>query len=198
MSEFFGNPFTNSIVLMLLTVGLTTVLGWLAASRANARQMLRDQTAAAVEAARIIADSHTKLVNEVQDLKERLSLVTAQVVPFSTAFQQILVAQLTHTHTPELDALMAKLGPPITLTEAEETEMYHLLMERQADMGEEITQEEREAALILPYVIKRARAEQAQIAMAEGVRLQMVGVTAMVAVPLSALKQVVPAARGAP
>ena len=190
MSEIFGNPFLNSIILMLLSVGLTASLGWVAASRANARQMLRDQTAASVEAARLIADGHTKLVNEVADLKERLSLVTAQVVPFSTAFQQILVAQLTHAHTPELDALMAKLGPPITLTEAEEKEMYHLLLARQQEV--EFTEEERDAATILPYVIKRARREQAQITMAEGVRLQMVGITAMVAVPMSALKHVLP------
>jgi hypothetical protein len=193
MSEIIGNSFTNSLVLLFIGAVLSAVVTWLFASRAAVLQLAKDNLAKAERQAEVIAEGHTKLEARVAELTERLSLVSAQVVPFSTAFQQILVAQLTHAHTPELDALMAKIGPPITLTEDEEREMYRLLTERQSDMGDEITQEEREAALILPYVMRRARAEQAQLAMAESVRLQMVGVTAMVAVPLSALKQVLPA-----
>ena len=192
MPDIVGNSFVNSLVLLVIGAILSAVVTWLFASRAAVKQLAKENADKAEKQAALIADAHAKLESRVIELTERLSLVSAQVVPFSTAFQQILVAQLTHAHTPELDALMAKLGPPVTLTEAEERTMYRLLTERQLDMASEITQEEREAALILPYVVRRARAEQAQIAMAEGVRLQMVGVTALVAVPLSALKQVLP------
>src|SRR4029077_854944 len=164
MSEV-GNPFVNSILIALITTVMGAVVTWLFVSRSNARQTARDVKDMAERNAETIAIGHAKLLTEVAELKEKLSLVTAQVVPFSTAFQQILVAQLTHAHTPELDALMAKIGPPITLTEVEEARMYRLLTERQADMEAEISQEEREAALILPYVMRRARAEQAQIAL---------------------------------
>jgi len=187
MAEIFGNPFANSIILLLLSVSLTAVVTWLFQSRAAARQATKDATDKAEKQAELIAAGHVKLEARVAELTERLSLVSAQVVPFSTAFQQILVAQLTHAHTPELDALLAKLGPPITLTEAEEPELYRLLTAREKEV--EFDEEEREAAMMLPLVIKRARREQAQIAVAEDVRLQMVGVTALVAVPVSALKQ---------
>jgi hypothetical protein len=188
MSEVVGNPFANSLVLAVFGAILSALVTWLFASRAAAKQAVKDTADKAEKAAAIIAEGHAKLEARVAELTERLSLVSAQVVPFSTAFQQILVAQLTHAHTPELDALLAKLGPPITLTEEEEPELYRLLSAREKEV--EFDEEERESAIMLPYVIKRARREQAQIALAEGVRLQMVGVTAMVAVPLSSLKRV--------
>jgi hypothetical protein len=188
MSEIVGNPFFNSLVLLFIGAILSAVVTWLFASRASAKQAVKDATDKAERQAEVIAAGHVKLEARVAELTERLSLVSAQVVPFSTAFQQILVAQLTHAHTPRLDELLAKLGPPITLTDAEEAEMYGLLTERQQEV--EFPEEERDAATMLPLVIKRARIEQAQIALAEGVRLQMVGVTAMVAVPLASLKHV--------
>jgi hypothetical protein len=67
--------------------------------------------------------------------------------------------QLTHYHTPRLDLLLSKLGPPFMLTAEEEHELYNLLDIRTRDMGSEIDSSEREAAAMLPLVISRVRAE---------------------------------------
>jgi len=186
MSEV-SNPFINSIILAVVAAALSALSTWVFVLRANAKATARQVKEDAAKEAEKIAIGHQKLTDEVNVLKEKLTLVTAQVVPFNTAFQQILIAQLTHAHTPELDALMAKIGPPITLTVEEEKHLYKLLIERQKDLGPEISQEEREAALILPYVMRRARAEQEQIDLAEKAGLQMIGVVAVVGVPASAI-----------
>jgi len=93
------------------------------------------------------------------ELEKQLALVSAAVVPISTAFQAILIKELTHFHTPELDALMRKIGPPSTLTEDEERRMAVLLEAREIDMADEISSSERDAARMLPMVIRRAKAE---------------------------------------
>ena len=97
--------------------------------------------------------------DRIKELEKQLAVISAAVVPISTAFQAVLIKELTHMHTPRLDALMLKIGPPSTLTEDEEEEMAHLLRERATDMGNLITDSERDAALMLPMVIKRARIE---------------------------------------
>lgn len=91
-------------------------------------------------------------------LESKALIAEQTIMPISSAFQAILVKQLTHYHTPELDALLAKLDP-YTLTDAEERRFYHLLEERTRDMGSEIDASERNAAKMLPYVIKRVKEE---------------------------------------
>jgi hypothetical protein len=58
-----------------------------------------------------------------------------------------------------MDELMVKVGPPSILTLEEESELEKLLEERQSDMGPEITDSERDAAQMLPMIIRRAKAE---------------------------------------
>lgn len=189
MNEFFGNPFANSIILLILSILLGAVVSWMFKTKANARdEVIRAEERLRQEKVEIAA-GHVALQKEVADLKDRLSLVSAQVVPFSTAFQQILVAQLTHSHTPRLDWLLKKIGPPITLTADEEKEMYDLLAIRQTELNGLIDQEEREAALILPYVMRRARAEQENATTLDNLRVQklLVDGTVLVAVPINAI-----------
>lgn len=106
-------------------------------------------------------------------LEKQLSLLGQAVMPISTAFQAILIKELTHFHTPVMDALMAKVGPPSTLTAAEETELIAALEQRTQDMATEISDSERDAAKILPLVMKRAKLEALAL-QPEDTRLKLV------------------------
>jgi len=107
---------------------------------------------------------YVALMLRVDTLDKQLALVGHDVVPLSAAMQALLIKELTHFHTPKMDSLMAKLGPPSTLTDAEETELLLLLKEREIDMGDLISDSERDAAHILPAVIRRAKAEAIALA----------------------------------
>jgi hypothetical protein len=96
------------------------------------------------------------------DLERQVGLLTQTVQPLSAAFQAILVKQLSHFHTPHIDLLLSKLGPPVLLTAAEEIELAKELQQRALDLVAEISAGEREAAMMLPYVIQRVRREAVQ------------------------------------
>ena len=98
------------------------------------------------------------LTERLATLEAKAAVAEQALVPISSAFQAILIKQLTHYHTPELDALLAKLDP-YSLTDEEERRFYFLLEERTRDMGSEIDASERNAAKMLPYVIKRVKEE---------------------------------------
>ena len=150
----------NSAAIALLGIVATAGVTFIFTQRSNARQDKEDR-----------AEEHRELLQEVAGLKERLATVDAQIVPISTAFTQVLVAKLTHLHTPELDGLLAKIGPPFTLSSEEEARMYVLLRRRQIEVDDLIPEDERDAAKIFPVVLRMARAEQEHIAMAGEVRL---------------------------
>ncbi len=99
----------------------------------------------------------------VTELEIKLAGINQVFVPISAAFQAILIKELTHLHTPEMDALLVKLGPPMILTELEMERLGTLLLERERDMHEEIDDLERDAALMLPLVMKRVKADQAHV-----------------------------------
>jgi hypothetical protein len=104
--------------------------------------------------------------NGVLARRQRLRLtseVLLPAVPLAVALQTQLVKELTHYHTPRMDALLQKLGPPVTLTAAEATELQAAILEREGDMGNQISPEERQAAHILPVVIQRAQRELEQV-----------------------------------
>lgn len=136
----------NSIVLMILS----TALGVITTAFWKTRE-------AAVQKARALAEENKHLTSRVTEVESKLALVNQAVVPISTAFQAILIKELTHFHTPEMDALMVKLGPPNTLTAEEEERLAEMLKERSE--GPDIPDSERNAAAILPTIIKRAKEE---------------------------------------
>lgn len=113
----------------------------------------------------------------VSELEKQLGIVGAQVAPFNTAFQSILIKQLTHAHTPYQDALLKKLGdtgtPPIT--PKEEAELLDVLKEIAADPN--VPDDERDAAEILPIQMRRVKREAAALTRGEGklVDIQVVG-----------------------
>jgi len=106
-------------------------------------------------------------------------------VPLNMAMQAMLIKELTHYHAPEMDVLMQNLGPPSTLSESEEARLAVLLDERTREMGPLISPSERDAAAILPVIIKRAKAEAEMLAGAEAMKLRLVTVTAVVGVPVT-------------
>ena len=103
-----SEPFFNSLLLAIVGAILTFLVTRYFANR------------------RMIESEHDKAVlsNALRDdritaLQTQLAVISAAVVPISTAFQSILIKELTHYHTPELDALMKRVGPPSLLNEVE-------------------------------------------------------------------------------
>jgi hypothetical protein len=138
----------------------------------------------AIDKAAVIAAGHRDLLNRVDEiekyariteLERRLSLI-GDAIPLATAFQASLIKELTHYHTPRMDELMTKIGPPSTLTGVEEAELWVLLAQRTHDMGQEISDSERDAAVILPFVMRRAKLELETIATLP-VRFKLVSVS---------------------
>lgn len=111
------------------------------------------------QAKRIADDERRKTNDRVAELELQLSAVKQTVLPISAAFQAILIKELTHYHTPRMDELMKRLGPPVTLNEAEQKELAELLQQRTQDMDGRISDSERDAATMLPLVVKRVLAE---------------------------------------
>lgn len=110
-------------------------------------------------AERNIEAAKVTLLARVQELERNSALLSQQTIPISAAFQAILIQDLTHFHTPEMDELMVKLGPPFILTEKETNRLIELLAERERDLGPEVSQSERDAARMLPLVIRRVAAD---------------------------------------
>lgn len=130
-----------------------------ALSFSAAKYWARKQAALLLSTTRLEADQ--KMRDRITELERQLAVIGQTVQPISTAFQALLIKQLTHFHTPELDALLVKLGPPYGLSPDEETRIAELLDQRTRDMGELIDDSERDAAHMLPYVIRRVRTESA-------------------------------------
>jgi hypothetical protein len=97
----------------------------------------------------------------ISDLERRAALMDIQAVPISAAFQALLVQELTHFHEPEMDALMAKLGPPFSLNEEEAGRLDDLLVKREQELLPipEVSQRERDAALMLRLLMRRIAAD---------------------------------------
>ena len=113
---------------------------------------------AALDAAALTEAKADTLHQRVDELERQMMAIGTTVQPISAAFQAILVKELTHFHTPVLDALLVKLGPPFTLTADEEKQLAAELAKRERDMGPSITPSERNAAGMLPWLIPRVRA----------------------------------------
>jgi len=143
----------NSIWLALLSAALTFIGSWYWFNRNIARRMMEAHES---EDAR----AHARIA----ELEKTVALLSQAMLPVSAAFQAILVRELTHFHTPVMDKLLEKLGPPYTISPAEEVQLRALLVERAAEMDGLLTESEREAAIMLPMVIKRVKTENAFIA----------------------------------
>lgn len=142
-------PFMNSVLLTVLAavLGILTTAFWNRRSRRTLEGAIRREAEDAVKA-------------RLTELESKLQVLNQAVVPISAAFQAILIKELTHFHTPEMDALMEKIGPPSRLTLQEEQRLFRLLNNRATELNGEIPVLERDAATMLPMVMRRAKAEQ--------------------------------------
>jgi hypothetical protein len=147
---FTVNPFVGALGLSVLSAVLGLLSAWYWFQR-NQAVKERDR----------IATEHQKLVDRVTEIETQSHVLAQAMLPVSAAFQAILIKELTHMHTPEMDLLMTKLGPPFVLTETEADRLAALLEARTRDMGDEITASERDAASMMPALIRRVRAEAA-------------------------------------
>lgn len=155
-----SQAFLNSLWLLVISSMLVAFWTWFW----RIRTRLENEKALVIAKAEKLAAEHRQLVETVTALQNQLGLVSQVVTPINQAMQALLIRELTHYHTPELDALMAKLPPDGNLTDEEQVRITLLLKERADQLNGTIPESEREAAIILPYVIKRVKVEAAAIA----------------------------------
>ena len=148
------NPVIQGAFVSLILSLITAIIGFL-----MARYWYTKSTAAELARSRKAIDDSFSA--KIAELEKQQAAMHQQVLPISTAFQAILIKELTHFHTPKMDALMVKLGPPYVLNEAEEIELSIALKERAVDKASEISESERDAAQMLPMVMKRVKLEAA-------------------------------------
>ncbi|HUD11446.1 MAG TPA: hypothetical protein VMS08_03475 [Candidatus Saccharimonadia bacterium] len=107
----------------------------------------------------------------LDDLERQLSLLNQTIQPISVAFQAILVKKLTHFHTPRLDELLKKVGPPFVLTSQEEVELVRGLKNRTDEVAPSIDENERIAAAMLPFVMTWIKFEREAVVMSHSLAL---------------------------
>ena len=157
----------NSIGLAILTV----VLGLLVTAFWKARDIRKNKADAlqgtAIETNERIHDLEKQLASLTgivgplnknnEELQRQVTMLTASLTPISAAFQAVLIKQLTHFHTPEMDALLEKLEPTNRLEPDESERLAKLLQLRATELNGRIDESEREAALMLPMVMNRVK-----------------------------------------
>lgn len=142
------------IAVLLLMVG--SALTFMATRYWNLRAA---KLLAATDALKEIEAVRKATQERLDEIERQLGSIAQTVQPISVAFQAILIKQLTHEHSPVLDDLMAKIGPPNILTDEEQVELLFELKERAKDMSSLISDSERDAAKMLPLVMDRVKAE---------------------------------------
>jgi len=145
------------LVLLSALISFCSVAYWTnLARRDKAQERALEETEHRVEQAR---HEREDILARLIKIETSLAVIDQKVMPISTALQTILVKELTHFHTPRMDSLLARIGPPSQLTDAEEEELTMALFERTQDMGDLISDSERDAAFILPAIMRRAKIE---------------------------------------
>jgi hypothetical protein len=145
-----GSPFVNSIALIIIAAMVTAVATWFWGTRT-----------AAIIRAKEVEVAHQALLVRTAALEEQLRRINDVVSPIYGVMQSLLVKELTHDHAPEMDELMRllELEPP-DLTKEADARLHKLLLQRSTDKT--IPQHERDSAMMLPVILKRARLEAEQ------------------------------------
>ena len=149
----------NTIVGASLAALFALIVGWLLSARVAA-----EKKADALKA------ENALVLGRLTELETKERLHGEAMKPIVSAFHGLLVKQLTHAEKPEMDMLLSRLGPPNILKPKEYERLMTMLEERAADMSPEIDSFERDAATILPAVIKMTAREQANIEEVDGAR----------------------------
>lgn len=144
-------PLLQSIIIIFISSAITFLCTWFWGVRRKAEEV-RAKEKELQEA------KNQSIFNRIVELEKQAAVIQNLIGPLSIAFQTVLVKELTHFHTPEMDALLEKLGPPYSLSILEEQQLDLMLKERMTNLTD-IPESEREAALMLPYIMKRVRRE---------------------------------------
>jgi len=122
-----------------------------------------------------LAEANERLIARVTELEKQSALLGQAVLPISDLFRAALIKELTHNHTPEMDDLMARVDD---LTDDELNRLTVLLRERVVEYDDPlITESERDAATILPIVMKRVQVEHREAAESGVVSVRLMTVT---------------------
>jgi hypothetical protein len=113
----------------------------------------------AKEAARELAKEKAELANRISDLEMKLITLTTEVKPLSAAMLAVFTKELTHFHTPEMDALLVKFEDG-AITDAGEERLLWLLEERSRELNGSIPESERDVATMFPMMMKRVKVER--------------------------------------
>jgi hypothetical protein len=168
-------------MLVINTVGLhlalESVLGALLLFILAAYWRGRGQHAARVKAGADLVKLMEERLN-ANDVKMaisdgKLAALALAVQPLAALMTQTLVKTLTHLHLPEADALLAAVGPPNTLSPAQEARLAELMLSRINKLNASVGPIERNAAQLLPLMIERNRLEAG---LKEALDLRLVGV----------------------
>ena len=156
---------------MVLGAVFTATFTWLFLKRNEARDKAAE-----------LAKEHARVIERLTDVESKLALVNQTIIPISMAMQARLIKELTHLHTPELDGLLLKVGPPNMLLPDQQQRLAVLLEERSVDMSLDVPQSERDAAHILPAIIRRANEEAEILRVTENPSLKLITIGAVVGV----------------
>lgn len=151
----------NSIGIAVFGATLSFMVAWFWYIKTRTESKAAAAIKTAEDKAAAIAVEHAAVVQRLTELETKERMSGQMMTPIITAFQSLLIKQLTHDEKPEMDALMVKVGPPDVLNDTERDRLMVMLQQRAEDMGLEISHSERDAAMILPIVMQMAAKEQA-------------------------------------
>lgn len=161
---FAGMSVENFVIpALLILLGALTTLStnlWLH-RRQDRKDAEKAAVAAAAEVEKVRAEARAELQRRMGELESKMMMLKESVQPISMAFQQILIKELTHFHEVRTDELLELIGPPYMLTDDQEKELTAALDKRVIEAGDLLTQAERDAAIMLPMLIRRVKAELA-------------------------------------
>jgi hypothetical protein len=181
-----SQPAINTILVLLALLLIAVAFIWLNTRRRKDKNLaFEEKTADALTSLKEKENEEEKqegreltvhqMSTDLKALKDRQDIIDTHVIPLAALYQSLLMAKLTHFHTPVLDALMKKAeATPGQISPEEEARMLALLEERKRDMGPEISDDERDAAEALPIMLRMVRREAE--ALAKGARYTSVKV----------------------
>jgi hypothetical protein len=138
-------------ILPIVSVVVATVSSFLVAMYWYGRKVRQS-------AAEKLAANAVLMGDRVRDLERELEGIKANVKPFSVALQDVLIRRLTNFHTPVLDALLEKVG--IEMSVDDEERLREALSIRIDELNGHLDELERDAAIMLPMVMRWVRKER--------------------------------------
>jgi hypothetical protein len=99
------------------------------------------------------------IYERMRNVEAQLSALMTTATPLSKLMRDTIIKELTHSHAPELDDLLAKVKAD-ELLPSDEQRLFALLKERAEARDDRINMDERDAAIMLPPVMRRIKQER--------------------------------------